>query len=105
RAHTEWYNDRVFSYVRWKEGERLFSYLRLKESERLIIVTNFDAEERYAFDLQLPGDIIETWNIQDGTYTLMDVLSNRTLELSVKEGKAETRIDIEPLESLILNLQ
>ncbi len=33
RKHTEWYNDRIFSYTRWK-GE-----------ERLIIVVNFDASD------------------------------------------------------------
>jgi len=103
RANTKWYNDRVFSYVRWNEGERLFSYLRTKDSDQLIIVTNFDAMESYGFDLQLPREIIETWNLNDGTYPLKDVLSERTLELIVSEGKAATRIDIEPLESLILD--
>ncbi len=91
-AHTEWYNDRVFSFVRWKE------------SDRLIIVANFDSTDGYGFELQLPGEIIGTWNLQDGTYPMRDVLSDRTLELIVAEGKAVTRIDIEPLESLILKL-
>ncbi len=90
RNHTEWYNDRLFSYVRWKDDERL------------IIITNFDAIDRFGFELQLPEDLVETWNLKDGTYPLKDMLSDRTMELQVKNGKAETRIDIDPLESLIL---
>ncbi len=93
RTHTEWYNDRVFSYVRWKN------------SERLIIVSNFDAKNTFGFELQLPCEVIEAWNLEDGIYPLKDVLSDRHLELQVKDAKANTRVDIKPLESLILNLQ
>ena len=92
RTHTEWYSDRVFSYVRWKEGERL------------IIVTNFDANDNFGFDLQLPEELVRTWNLEDGTYTLDDQLGDRTLELLVASGEARMRVDIAPLESLILKL-
>ena len=92
REHTRWYNDRVFSYVRWK-GE-----------ERLIILANFDPDSTFGFELQLPGEIISTWNLEDGSYTLKDQLTFRSLELTVSEGSAETRIDIEPLQSFILQL-
>jgi len=92
RAHTEWYNDRVFSFVRWKG------------SDKLIIVANFDAKEKFGFELSLPKQIIKAWKLEEGNYPLRDVLGERTLELIVKEGKASTRIDIEPLESLILDL-
>ena len=92
RTHTEWYNDRVFSFIRWKEDERL------------IIVANFDANDSYGFELQLPGDIVEAWNMLDATYTLKDLLGDRTLNLQILNGVAKTRIDIEPLESLILSI-
>jgi len=88
---------------RWKEGGRLFSYLRTKESEKLIIVVNFDAGDSFGFDLQLPEYMIRTWALEDGAYPLKDVLSERILELSVTHGVARVRIDLEPLESLILN--
>ncbi len=92
RTHTEWYNDRVFSYARWKD------------EERLIIITNFDANDTFGFELQLPENLIGTWNLHDGVYVLEDQLGDRTMELHVKKGKAETRIDLDPLESLILRL-
>jgi len=92
REHTMWYNDRIFSYVRWK-GE-----------ERLIILANFDPDHSFGFELQLPEEIIATWNLKDGSYTLKDQLTDRSIELTVSEGSAETRIDIEPFQSFILQL-
>jgi glycosidase len=93
REHTQWYNDRVFSYVRWK-GE-----------ERLIILANFDPDNTFGFELKLPGEIITIWNLEDGSYTLKDQLTFRSLELTVSEGSAETRVDIEAFQSFILQLQ
>lgn len=92
RKFTRWYNDRVFSFVRWK-GE-----------DRLLMVCNFDAADTFGFDLQVPFEIIDTWGLKEGNYPLKNVLGNQTLDLKVAEGKASTRIDIAPLESLILEL-
>jgi len=92
REYTPWYNDRIFSYVRWK-GE-----------ERLIILANFDPDSTFGFELQLPGEIIALWNLEDGNYTLEDQLSDGSFDLTVSDRNAETRIDIEPLQSFILKL-
>ena len=93
RQHTQWYNDRVFSFVRWKE------------KERLIIVSNFDAANSYGFELRLPAHILRAWNLGDGTYQFRDIFSNRVLELSVSGETAKTRVDLGPLESYILILE
>jgi hypothetical protein len=90
RMHTEWYNDRVFSFVRWQD------------KERLIIVSNFDGENSYGFDLQIPGELIEEWNIKKGTIGIKDVLTGEILILTVKDDRAIVRIDLEPLKSLIM---
>ncbi len=93
RAHTEWYNDRVFSFVRWKDADRL------------IIVANFDGGDRFGFDLQVPEPVIREWNLYEGSFTLRDQLSDRTLELRVSAGSGRVRVDLEPLESLILQVE
>jgi hypothetical protein len=92
RKHTQWYNDRVFSYVRWKEDERL------------LVVVNFDSADTFGFSLRIQEEIIGMWGLKDGQYTLEDQLGDCTAELIVKNGTAETRIDIEPLESFIFKL-
>jgi glycosidase len=94
REHTEWYNDKVLSFVRWSDDEKL------------IIVSNFNAENTYGFDLQLPEDLIKTLNLEDGIYEVQDQLYNEyTSTLKVENGKGMVRIDIKPLESFILKIK
>jgi glycosidase len=93
RSHTEGYNDRVFSYVRWKDNDRL------------IIVVNFDAARSFGFDLQLPPEIVDAWELKEGAHALDDRLSERLLELQVTGGQAGVRVELGPLESLILRVQ
>ncbi len=82
----------------------MFSFVRWKGEERLIILANFDPDHSFGFELQLPEEIIATWNLKDGSYTLKDQLTDRSIELTVSEGSAKTRIDIEPFQSFILQL-
>lgn len=93
RAHTRWYNERIFSYVRWKGNERL------------LIVCNFDAKDSFGFELQLPAEIIQTWDLQDGEYVLDDQLSDHSQTLAISEGSGVSRIDLKPLQSFILKLR
>jgi hypothetical protein len=93
RQHTEWYNDRVCSYLRWKGDERL------------LIVTNFDAKESFGFELQLPASAVQAWKLKDGNYLLKDQLSDHQGELVVLQKTGNIRIDLGPLQSYILLLQ
>ena len=94
RENTEWYNNKVLSFVRWSADEKL------------IIVSNFNSENPYGFDLGLPNDIIEKWNLKDGEYSLEDQLyKTYATTLIVKNNQANLRVDIKPLESFILKIQ
>ncbi len=94
RQNTEFYNDKVHSFVRWKNGERF------------LIVTNFDANNWFAFDLQIPNDVIKAMKLADGTYKLNDQLYKQfAADLTIKHGTAKSRIRIEPLESLVLKIE
>lgn len=93
REHTEWYNDRVYSYVRWAQ------------EEKLIIVSNFDARDSFGFELQLPPELVKTWGLQNGSSLLKDQLGGFTQELLVSDQTAKTRVDIAPLESFIFILK
>lgn len=91
--NTEWYNDKVLSFVRWSDDERL------------IVISNFNAENTYGFELQLPEDLVQKLKLQDGEYEVKDQLYNTyTSTLKVDNGKAQVRIDIKPLESFILKI-
>ena len=94
QQNTEWYNDKVLSFVRWSEGEKL------------IIISNFNAENTYGFELQLPPDLIQKLGLEPGEYEVVDQLyETYSSTLKVNDGKAEVRVDIKPLESFILMIE
>jgi glycosidase len=92
--NTEWYNDKVLSFVRWSD------------EEQLIVISNFNAENTYGFELQLPEDLVQKLKLEDGDYQVEDQLYNTySSTLKVENGKAQVRIDIKPLESFILKIK
>ena len=94
REHTQNYNHRVFSYVRWSD------------EEKLIVVSNFDISEIHEFELKIPEEVISEWGLQQGIYRLINQLSNKfSIELRVEEGKGNVKIVLQPLESFILQLE
>ncbi|TVZ57897.1 glycosidase [Flavobacteriaceae bacterium MAR_2010_105] len=93
RKHTQWYNDKVLSFVRWSDDEQL------------LIISNFSDTDRFGFKLQLPEDLVKTLNLFEGNYNIQDQLyKSYASTLKVKNGKASIRIDIDPLQSFILKL-
>ncbi|WP_047550631.1 alpha-amylase family glycosyl hydrolase [Psychroserpens sp. Hel_I_66] len=94
REKTEWYNDKVMSFVRWSA------------EEKLIIISNFDANDTFGFELQIPSEILKTWKLSDGEYQFEDQLYNQYSSiLKVNGNQGSIRIDIKPLESFILKLK
>ena len=94
RQNTEWYNDKVLSFVRWSDDEKL------------IVITNFNAENTYGFELGLPKEIIETWNLKEGEYQVEDQLYDTYKStLKVRNNQATVRVDVKPLESFILKIE
>ena len=94
QQHTEWYNDKVLSFARWSEDEKL------------IVISNFNAENTYGFELQLPEDLVSKLELKNGDYQVEDQLyKNYTSTLKVENSRAKVRIDIKPLESFILKIK
>lgn len=92
REHTEYYNHHVLSYVRWSANEKL------------IVVANFDANDRFGFDLQIPLNVIEKWSLKGGEHPMTDMLYGSECTLKVENGIGQFRVDIAPLESFIFRL-
>jgi hypothetical protein len=69
----------------------------------LIIVSNFE-EKPHQFRLKLDKDIVSEWKLNDGSYTVSDILTSGSYDLIVKNGVAFVELDLEPLESHILKL-
>ena len=93
REHTENYNDKVFSYVRWSEREKL------------IITTNFDDVNSYEFDLKIPKEVIKLWNLKDGTHQLSEELyKTYNSKLIVENGDGTIKVKLKSLESFIFKI-
>jgi len=84
------YDDRVFSFVRWKD------------EERLVVVSNFDATRKHELEIAIPENVIAEWQLGDGRYELDEQLFGRNnSELAVVAGKGKFVARLEPLESLV----
>lgn len=93
KEHSEGYDHRVLSYVRWSH------------SEKLIIVSNFEANDSRVFELKIPEEVIKKWNLKDGVYTVRDVLYGENKELKVENSRGKMAISLKPLQSFIFKLQ
>ncbi|MFD2528137.1 alpha-amylase family glycosyl hydrolase [Polaribacter marinaquae] len=94
RDNTANYSSKILSFVRWSENEKL------------IIVSNFDDQKEFEFNLEVPANIIKKWNLKDGDYVVKDQLYlEKSFGLKVKEGRGTIDLQINPLESYILKLQ
>jgi glycosidase len=94
REHTENYDHRVFSFVRWSDDEKL------------IIVSNFDEDKNYEFDLKIPKDVIDEWDLDKGSVKLSDLLYEKiSSELIMDDGMGVVKVKLDPLESLILSVK
>ncbi|NDP27674.1 MAG: alpha-amylase [Flavobacterium sp.] len=83
----------------------IYSYARWSETQKLIIVTNFYSLASSNFELRIPADIIQKWNLKDGTYTITDQLYHqKTTQLRVENGEGKAQISIGPSESFIFQL-
>lgn len=93
REHTEYYNQRVLTYVRWTANEKL------------LVIANFDSEGKFGFELRIPAGIITQWKLKDGSYPMTDVLyGNKKENLVVQQGEGKMKLEIGPLESYIFHL-
>jgi len=93
RESTDGFDPGIYAYTRWSDAEKL------------IIVTNFSWLTTSEFELKIPADIIQKWNLKDGNYTITDQLYNKSsLQLRVENGQGKVQISIAPSESFIYKL-
>ena len=93
RENTDNYNHRVFSFVRWSDDEKL------------IVVSNFDTDKEYEFELKIPEFVISEWNLKDRVYQVKDQLYGKMyFDLTIKNNIAKVNLKMKPLTSFILKV-
>lgn len=94
RENTQNYTDKVLSFVRWSADEKL------------IIISNFDDEKGYEFNLNIPNEIIQLWKLVENNYEVEDQLYNQFNSiLKIENGFGTIKIKLNKLESFILKIQ
>lgn len=89
KDHTEGYDHKVLSYVRWSD------------SEKLIVTSNFHDSDSRVFELKVPQEIMKAWSLDDGTYDIVDALYGSEKEMKVENGVGKLNVALNPLESFI----
>lgn len=93
RNITPGYDIAIYSYVRWSE------------TQKLIIIANFYWLSTSYFELRIPADIIQKWNLSDGEFDLVDQLYGKNkAKLKVENGEGRVQITIAPSESFIYEI-
>ena len=93
KEHTEDYDHRVLSYVRWSG------------TERLVVVANFEADSTRQFQLKIPPEILSEWEIENGEHTAVDMLYGSEKKLMVTDSIGQIEVVLQPLESFILKVE
>ena len=93
RQTTQGYDPGIYAFTRWSDAQKL------------IVVTNFSWLTTSNFELKIPSDIIQKWNLKDGNYTVTDQLYHKnSIQLQVLNGEGKAQITIAPSESFIYQL-
>ena len=85
-------------------GHNVYSFVRWSATEKLIIVSNLSPDYAENFDLKIPADIISSWKLKDGSYTVKDQLYGSSAILKVENGVGVVKVTLKPSESFIFKL-
>ena len=90
---TDGYLPEMYSFVRWSDNQKL------------IVVANFSSTKSSQFELIIPKEIIQKWNLKDGRYKIVDQLFQKNqATLKVVNGLGKVNIDMKPSESFVYQL-
>ena len=93
RQVTKGYDQGIYAFARWSDVQKL------------LVVVNFSGQTTSTFELKIPSDIIQKWNLKDGNYTVTDQLYHKnSIRLQVLNGEGKAQITIAPSESFIYQL-
>ena len=94
RAYTPYYNDKVYSFV------------RETVQEKWLVIANFSKRDGFGFELQVPPELLSTWDLPNGSYPLSDKLYGEVqTHFHRTDSYGRMRVDIAPLQTLFFKLE
>lgn len=92
RTFTEFYNDRVYSFLR-SDGRKTW-----------LIVCNFSSDNSYGFSLQIPEYALQRCNLSKDDIICTDLLYGIKNKLRIEGNVGFIRVDVAPLQSFVYEL-
>lgn len=84
--------------------QRIFSFVRFSKQQHLIVISNFDDEQDYDFDLHIPAEIVASWKLDSGSHVLQELLTDQHADLLVEGGQGHISVSLAPLQSRVFTL-
>jgi glycosidase len=84
-------------------SEQTLAFARSDARQRIIVVANF-ADAATRFNLQLPNELVEQWQLQDGQVQLTELFSGNKLPLQVSSGVALMPMTVKAHSALVFTL-
>jgi glycosidase len=81
--------------------DKTYAFARFNDTTKVIVASNFAATAT-SFALKLPADLLQKWKLSSGDVELKDMLSERKASLKVTDDMASVKIELAPLESVVL---
>ncbi|QOC23020.1 alpha-amylase [Wenzhouxiangella sp. AB-CW3] len=90
REHTEGYDDKLLSWLRWHVDEQL------------LLIANFRDAAYLPLNLKIPAEAMAAWQLDDGEYRLVErIRGDREAVLQVRDGVGHVNLELAPLDALI----
>lgn len=84
-------------------SEQTLAFARSDGRQRVIVVANF-ADAATRFNLQLPNELVEQWQLQNGQIQLTELFSGNQLPLQVGSGVAVMPVTVKAHSALVFTL-
>lgn len=92
-AHSENYNEKLFSFARWSGDSKV------------VVLASFDRKSTHDVELKLPDGLIEKWGLKDGAYSLENIFNQQQTRLRVRGGCGTIRTALAPMESQVFTMK
>lgn len=86
-------------------GSKAFAFARWSENQKIIVISNFDSQNSLETTISIPSELAKIWNLKEGKRTIQDLLNSKSTELEVNPNSLQVKIQLEPLESWILEIK
>ncbi|GAB5378869.1 MAG: alpha-amylase family protein [Aliiglaciecola sp.] len=97
----------LHSYNRWKDsdyGTKQFAFVRWTDNQQLFVITSFEPEKNKQFTLHVPPDLIKNMGLEDGEYSLHNLLNDESFVLKIAQGTGLVNLTIQAKGSLVLEM-